>query len=274
MKGETQERLTALEPDAVIEELPASELVSEDANGRLVPSRRLGQLSPRFAHVDTWVFDLDNTLYPPDCDLWPKIDQRITLYLAHYLGLDGISARALQKFYYLRYGTTLRGLMIDHNISAEDFLSFVHDIDRTSLEPNHALASAIEALPGRKLILTNGSRHHALETATALGIHTMFEDIFDIVAADFIPKPQAVTYDRFFDKHGVDPSRAVMFEDLAQNLLVPHAQGMTTVLVMPKAGQMDHREADEITSEVIPEHIDFATTDLEGFLAQQVLGKA
>jgi hypothetical protein len=104
--------------------------------------------------VDTWVFDLDNTLYPADCDLWPKIDQRITLYLADIFGLDGLSSRALQKYYYERYGTTLRGLMEELGIGADDFLAFTHDIDRSSLLPNPSLASAITALPGRKLILT------------------------------------------------------------------------------------------------------------------------
>jgi putative hydrolase of the HAD superfamily len=111
----------------------------------------------RFASVDTWVFDLDNTLYPSDSDLWPKIDMRITLFLAELFGLDGMSSRALQKFYYQRYGTTLRGLMMEHAISPEEFLRFVHDIDRTGLAPDKPLAAAIAALPGRKLILTNGA---------------------------------------------------------------------------------------------------------------------
>ena len=115
-----------------------------------------GRLAARFAHVDTWVFDLDNTLYPSDSDLWPKIDARITLFLAELFGLDAMSSRALQKFYYQRYGTTLNGLMLEYDISATRFLEFVHDIDRSSLEPNHSLAGAIAALPGRKLILTNG----------------------------------------------------------------------------------------------------------------------
>jgi putative hydrolase of the HAD superfamily len=223
-----------------------------------------------FARIDTWVFDLDNTLYPSDSDLWPKIDARITLFLAHLLGLDGMSARALQKYYYQRYGTTLRGLMQEHAVSAEEFLEFTHDIDRSSLLPNLALASAITALPGRKLILTNGSRDHALRTAHALGLHAMFEDIFDIAAADFVPKPEAATYERFFDKHAVDPRRAVMFEDLARNLVVPHQRGMTTALVVPKPGQKDHREAFEIAGEVAPPHVDFITSDLEAFLVDIV----
>lgn len=219
----------------------------------------------RFSGVNVWVFDLDNTLYPSDSDLWPKIDARITLFLANLFGLDGMSSRALQKFYYQRYGTTLRGLMLEHNIGADEFLAFVHDIDRSGLKPNESLASAIAALPGRKLILTNGSREHALRTAEKLGMRDMFEDVFDIVAADLMPKPAGETYQRFFDKHDVEPSRAAMFEDIVQNLLVPHARGMRTTLVVPKNGQADHREPWEIARE-IPAHVDFVTDDLVGFL--------
>jgi putative hydrolase of the HAD superfamily len=226
------------------------------------PSSRVYALS----HINTWVFDLDNTLYPADCDLWPKIDQRITLYLAYLFGLDGMSSRALQKYYYQRYGTTLRGLMEEHAIGPDDFLDFTHDIDRSSLLPDLALANAITALPGRKLILTNGSREHALRTAGALGLEAMFEDIFDIADADFVPKPAAATYERFFGRHAVDPARAVMFEDLANNLVIPHERGMTTVLVMPKPGQMDHRDAFEIFREAAPLYIDFVTSDLARFL--------
>jgi putative hydrolase of the HAD superfamily len=218
------------------------------------------------SHIDTWVFDLDNTLYPADCDLWPKIDQRITLYLSFLFGLDGMSSRALQKYYYQRYGTTLRGLMEEHGIGPEGFLDFTHDIDRSSLFPDLALANAITALPGRKLILTNGSREHALRTASALGLETMFEDIFDIADADFVPKPAALTYERFFERHAVVPARAAMFEDLAENLIIPHERGMTTVLVVPKPGQLDHREAFEITRHPAPPYIDYVTSDLARFL--------
>ena len=240
------------------------------ANGETASFADAFPHSDTLSRIDTWVFDLDNTLYPADSDLWPKIDQRITLFLAHLFGLDGISSRALQKYYYQRYGTTLRGLMEEHGIGPDDFLDFTHDIDRSSLLPNLALATAITALPGRKLILTNGSREHALRTAEALGLETMFEDIFDIAAADFVPKPAAVTYERFFERHVVDPARAVMFEDLARNLIIPHKRGMTTVLVVPKPGQMDHRDAFEITSEAVPPHIDFVTNDLARFLNDAV----
>lgn len=222
-------------------------------------------LALKFGHVDTWVFDLDNTLYPADSDLWPKIDARITLFLGAFFGLDAISARALQKYYYRRYGTTLRGLMLDHEILADEFLAFVHDIDRSSLQPNLELAAAIAALPGRRLILTNGSREHALRTAEQLGLGDIFEDVFDIVAADLVPKPAAETYQRFFERHGIDPKHSAMFEDIALNLTVPHAHGMLTTLVVPRQGQKDFREAWESAGRGAP-HIDCVTDDLGGFL--------
>jgi putative hydrolase of the HAD superfamily len=222
-------------------------------------------LSARFRQIDTWVFDLDNTLYPQTADLWPKIDARITLFMMRLFGLDAISLRALQKHYYLRYGTTLRGLMIEHEIDAHAYLEYVHDIDRSSLEHNHSLAEAIAALPGRKLILTNGSRHHAIKTAKQLGIDHLFEDVFDIIAADFIAKPEAAAYERFFERLKVEPARAALFEDIPRNLVVPHRHGMTTVLVLPGAGENVEREAWEIAQGNEP-HIDFVTDDLVGFL--------
>jgi putative hydrolase of the HAD superfamily len=222
-------------------------------------------LARRFAKIDTWVFDLDNTLYPASADLWPKIDARITLFMMRLFGLDAISLRALQKHYYLRYGTTLRGLMTEHGVDAEHYLAYVHDIDRTSLKPNHSLAQAIAALPGRALILTNGSRDHALETARQLGIDHVFEEVFDIIAADFVAKPDEGAYDRFFDQCGVEPRRAALFEDIARNLIVPHARGMTTVLVLPGEGGAHEREAWEVASGDEP-HVDFVTADLAGFL--------
>lgn len=249
-------------PPALFGEVPPDRLTQAVSAAEALPS------AGAVARIDTWVFDLDNTLYPSDCDLWPKIDQRITLFLGLLFGLDGMSARALQKYYYQRYGTTLRGLMEEYGIGPDDFLEFTHDIDRSSLLPDPALARAITALPGRKLILTNGSREHALRTAGALGLEAMFDDIFDIADADFVPKPAAQAYERFFDRHEVDPLRAVMFDDLARNLVIPHERGMTTVLVLPKPGQDDHREAFEIPSGETTAYIDFATSDLTRFLKE------
>ncbi len=219
-----------------------------------------------FDGVDVWIFDLDNTLYPHECRLWPQVDERITLFLIEMFGLDGMSARALQKYYYTRYGTTLKGLMDEHAISPHDYLDFAHQIDLSLVDPDPRLGQAIEALPGRKLILTNGSRQHAENVSRKLGIRDHFEEIFDIVAADFVPKPETRTYEKFLDLHGVDPTRAAMFEDLAKNLVAPAALGMKTVLVLPKVPD-PFREAHEQTAPDAP-YIHYTTTDLAGFLEQ------
>jgi len=222
-----------------------------------------------FRHVDTWVFDLDNTLYPSDARVWPQVDERITLYVMRLYGLDGLSARALQKYFYHRYGTTLKALMVESAIDPHDFLDFAHDIDHSTIRLDPALGEAIERLPGRKLILTNGSRRHAENVAAKLGILDHFEDVFDIADADFVPKPERSTYERFLKRHGVDPRRAALFEDIARNLVVPHDIGMSTVLVVPPT--LDpFREAFE--QEAVREpHIDHITSDLAGFLSQRVL---
>lgn len=219
----------------------------------------------RFKQIDTWVFDLDNTLYPHNSDLWPKIDARITLFMMRLFGIDALSLRALQKHYYLRYGTTLRGLMLEHGVNAAEFLEFVHDVDRSSLQTNHSLAQAIANLPGRKLILTNGSREHAVKTARQIGISHLFEDIFDIVAANFIAKPAAQAYESFFAQLNINPRSAALFEDLDRNLIVPHQHGMTTILVTPSPDQSPEREDWEVSNGDAA-HIDFVTDDLTSFL--------
>ncbi len=225
-------------------------------------------LRARFAHVTTWVFDLDNTLYPPNSGIWPLIDERITLFLTDLFGLDGQSAQALHQHYYLRHGTTLRGLMEENLDEAERYLEFVHDIDRSALKPNPALAREVGRLPGRKLIFTNGSRNHAILTARQLGLDGLFEDAFDIMAAGLTPKPDAAAYEALFGRYGLDPRSAAMFEDVVKNLAVPRARGMTTVLVTPKAGEGDERQPhDRASPEAAADLADVVTDDLGGFLA-------
>jgi putative hydrolase of the HAD superfamily len=225
-------------------------------------------LRARFGHVTTWVFDLDNTLYPPDSGIWPSIDERITLFLVELFGIDAQSARALHNHYYSRHGTTLRGLAQEHVDQTERFLEFVHDIDRSGLKPDPLLAREIGRLPGRKLIFTNGSRSHAILTTRQLGLDGLFEDAFDIVAAGLTPKPAEGAYDVFFERCGVDPRAAAMFEDVARNLAVPKAKGMTTTLVTTKAGRLDHREAHDRAISDAAEVADFVTDDLSEFLAR------
>lgn len=217
-----------------------------------------------FGHVGHWIFDLDNTLYSHEAQVWPQVNERITLFLLELFGLDGLSAQQLRRYYYQRYGTTLNGLMAEHGIEPDDFLAFAHDIDLSMLDPNPDLGAAIAALPGRKLILTNGSRGHAENVAGKLGILQHFEDIFDIVEAGFLPKPERATYESFLAKHAVDPTRAAMFEDIDKNLIVPNDLGMKTVLIVPRTPD-PFRDASE-QAVVEAAHVHFVTDDLTGFL--------
>jgi putative hydrolase of the HAD superfamily len=229
----------------------------------------------RFAAVDAWVFDLDNTLYPRHTNLFMQVDRRIRDYVERLLSVPPEEAHRIQKDYYRRYGTTLRGLMVEHGIRPDDFLEYVHDIDHSPVEADPALADAIRRLPGRKYILTNGSRAHAEKIAARLGVTGHFDDIFDIVRAELLPKPAPETYDRFVMATGVDPRRAAMFEDLARNLVVPQALGMATVLVVPNGTREVFHEDWEIEGHDGGE-ADFVTDDLGGFLAKvlSAIGRA
>jgi putative hydrolase of the HAD superfamily len=218
-----------------------------------------------FGDVDTWVFDLDNTLYPHHVNLWQQVDTRIRDYVANYLKISPEDAFKIQKDYYKRYGTTMRGMMTLHGVSADDYLAYVHQIDHSPLEANPALGAEIARLPGRKLILTNGSKDHAAAVLDRLGLDTHFEDVFDIIAAELEPKPARQTYQRFLDKHRVDPTRAAMFEDLARNLTVPYDLGMTTVLVVPEAAREVIRQDWELEGRDA-DHVDHVTDDLTAFL--------
>jgi putative hydrolase of the HAD superfamily len=218
-----------------------------------------------FTHIETWVFDLDNTLYPHHVNLWQQVDARIGEFIGNYLKVDPVEARRIQKDYYLRYGTSMRGMMTEHGVRADDYLAYVHQIDHSPLEPNPAMGAAIAKLPGRKLILTNGSTDHAGKVLERLGLDQHFEAVFDIIAADLEPKPAPQTYRRFLDLHRVDPTRAAMFEDLARNLVVPHQLGMTTVLVVPDGTKDVVREDWELEGRDAA-HVEYVTDDLAGFL--------
>jgi len=219
-----------------------------------------------FDHIDTWVFDLDNTLYPHHVNLWQQVDGRIRDFVASRLQVEPTEAFRIQKDYYRRYGTTMRGMMTEHGVSPDDFLAYVHDIDHSPLEPNPAMGHAMAQLPGRKLILTNASAAHADKVLERLALGVEFDGVFDIISAEFEPKPAPRTYQRFLDLHGVDASRAAMFEDLARNLAVPYELGMTTVLVVPDGTREVVREAWEMEGRDAP-HVDHVTEDLTGFLA-------
>jgi len=229
-------------------------------------ARSAADVSKRgFANIETWVFDLDNTLYPHHLNLWQQVDERIRDYIVGFLKISREEAFRVQKDYYRRYGTSMRGLMEEHGLQPDEFLELVHQIDHSPIEPNPALGDAIAKLPGRKLILTNGTRSHADAVMRRLGIGHHFEDVFDIRAAELEPKPRPRVYERFLKRHNVDPARTAMFEDLARNLEVPHALGMTTVLVVPQGARVVLREDWELAGRDAP-HVDHVTDDLAGFL--------
>jgi putative hydrolase of the HAD superfamily len=220
-----------------------------------------------FAGKEAWVFDLDNTLYPRATNIFRQVDERIRLYVRQLLNVDEAEAETIQKTFYKAHGTTLRGLMLNHNVDPDAFLEFVHNIDHSAVKPDPALGDAIKRLPGKKYIFTNGSRRHAEKIAERLGFADHFEGIFDIVAANLVPKPERETYDRFVKRFGVEPERAAMFEDLTRNLVVPKSVGMTTVLVVPQGtrevfhGEWEYEGRDD-------DHIDFVTDDLARFVAE------
>jgi len=223
----------------------------------------------RFAHVTDWVFDLDNTLYPHHSNLFSQIDAKMTAYVQDLLTLSREDARRLQKELYQQYGTTLNGLMQRHGIDPDDFLEKVHDIDYSWLVPDPVLGAAIHQLPGRKFIFTNGDRGHAERAARQLGILDHFDAIFDIVAAGLTPKPARQTYEKFAALHAVTGHNTVMFEDLARNLAVPKALGMTTVLVVPHNFEPTFSEIWERDPDN-EDDVDFVTDDLAGFLTAAV----
>jgi putative hydrolase of the HAD superfamily len=220
-----------------------------------------------FERTRVWVFDLDNTLYPAECNLFAQVDRRMGEFIARFLGVPYDYARHLQKTYYRQFGTTLCGLMQVHRMDPKPFLDYVHDLDLTGLAEHPELAAEIARLPGRKLIFTNGSRAHAERVAGKIGVLHLFDGIFDICDADYVPKPTPACYEQFLQAHGVDAAASAMFEDMPHNLEAPHALGMTTVLVH-SAANYDHPVQQKIRAWVEPPaHIHHMTDDLAGFLA-------
>jgi putative hydrolase of the HAD superfamily len=183
------------------------------------------------AEIETWIFDLDNTLYPVSCRLFDQIHARMTRFVADRLELTPEAALAVQKTYFREHGTTLRGLMTVDRIDPDDFLAFVHEVDLSCVPRNPVLVAALSALPGRKIVHTNGSRSHAERVLDHLGIAGLFCGIVDIAAADYEPKPALAGYHELLRRHGVSPPTALMIEDMAKNLVPAAAMGMTTAWV-------------------------------------------
>lgn len=225
-----------------------------------------------FGHVRNWVFDLDNTLYPAECDLFAEIDTRMTDFVSRLLKLPPDEARKVQKKYYADYGTTLAGLMTVHKIDPSDFLDHVHKIDLSPLPDLPKLRSALERLPGRKFVYTNGSRGHAEQVTDRMGLSHLFDGSFGIEDSDYVPKPRPASYAAFQKLHDVDPHGAIFFEDLARNLAPAKHVGFTTVLVHSEKDwshePIEARPASlaDVLGDDGPDHIDYVTGDIAAFL--------
>lgn len=215
----------------------------------------------RLASRRVWIFDLDNTLYPPEIRLFDQIERRMTAYVARALDVAPSEADRLRRHYWARYGTTLAGLMAEHGLDPDPYLDDVHDIGFEVLTPDPELRASIEALPGRRIVHTNGSAPYARRVITARGLDGLFEQVFGVEDADYHPKPHPEAFNAIAAKAGLDAPEAVMIEDDARNLAVPHAQGMATVHVTGIGAPVDDAP-----------HIHYRTADLTTFL-QAVLSR-
>jgi putative hydrolase of the HAD superfamily len=219
------------------------------------------------AHIDSWIFDLDNTLYPASANLFAQIDRKMGAYIERLLGLDPAEAHRVQKGFFHRHGMTLHGLMAEHAVDPRHFLADVHDVDIDVVAPHPELAGLIARLPGRKFVFTNADAPYAARVLARLGLSDSFDAIHDIHALDYVPKPQASAYAHLCASHGIDPARALFVEDMARNLVPAKAIGMTTVWIDNGSEQGPGEDRD---------HIDFTITDVGSWLTGVVaaLGQA
>jgi len=193
-----------------------------------------------FTHVETWVFDLDNTLYAPDVRLFDQIEHRMTRFVMNALGVDRSEADRLRRKYWHEHGTTLAGLMREHGVDPDPYLVDVHDISFDALEPDAQLRARISALPGRRIVYTNGSAPYAERVIERRGLSGVFDAVYGVEHAGYRPKPDREAFDAVFARDGLTPARAAMFEDEPRNLAQPHAMGMRTVHVAPRKHAADH----------------------------------
>lgn len=215
------------------------------------------------AHIDSWIFDLDNSLYPASCDLFALIDVRMTDYIAQLFGCPRDEAYLIQKGYFRDHGTTLAGLMREREVDPHDFLEFVHDIDLARLTADPDMLAALDRLPGRKFVFTNGDEGYARRVLDKLGLANAFDGLHDIHAMEYVPKPDPRGYAQICERHGIDPARALFADDMVRNLVPAKALGMTTVWVDNGSEQAAHDRDDSI--------IDFCTNDVAVWL-HEILG--
>lgn len=214
-------------------------------------------MKPEYAHIDTWIFDLDLTLYAPDANIMSQVRDRIALYVERFFGIESDAAHEIRHRYWKKYGTTLGGLMAEHKVDPHDYLDFVHDVDLGLLSADPVLAADISRLPGRKIIFTNADAPYARRILVSRGLDKTFEDIFDIHRMGHLPKPTPASYEALCSELAIDPARALFVEDSAHNLVPAKALGMTTIWVK-HAGEADSSDA---------HHIDYEIADVAQWLS-------
>ena len=219
-----------------------------------------------FNSIKYWIFDLDNTLYSGKTKVFEQVDKRMSKYISDKLNISVEEAKKIQKNYFYEYNTTLNGMIKNHKINPDEFLDFVHDINIDFLQKDPALAKEIENLNGKKIIFTNGSRKHAINVTKQIGIDQLFDDIFDIVDSDFIPKPLSEPYKKLVEKHKIDPKLCVLVEDIARNLKPAYEMGMKTVWI-----ENDEPWASKFSDS---EFVNYRTNNLSEFLKKINLVKA
>jgi putative hydrolase of the HAD superfamily len=200
----------------------------------------------RFAHIRNWIFDLDNCLYPASAGLFELIDQRMGAYIQRLLDCDPLEARRVQKHHFHTHGTTLAGLMKDHGVDPHDFLNDVHSIPLDRIQCDESLASSLGRLPGRKFVFTNGDATYARRVLDAIGVNDRFDDLHDIHASSYKPKPDPHGYELLCERFGIDPAEALLADDMAANLKPAKALGMTTVWVDNGSERGTHGQGDFI----------------------------
>ena len=215
--------------------------------------------------IKFWLFDLDNTLYSGQTKVFEQVDKKMSKFISEKLKVDIKKAKEIQKSYFYKYNTTLNGMIKNHKINADEFLDFVHDIDIDFLKKDLKLAKELEKLDGKKIIFTNGSRKHAINITQRIGVDQYFDDIFDIVDSEFVPKPSIQPYKKLVKKHKIDPKLCVFIEDIARNLKPAYEMGMKTIWI----------ENDEPWAKKYSDgnFIDYKTNNLSEFLKKINLGK-
>ena len=216
--------------------------------------------------IKFWIFDLDNTLYSGKTRVFEQVDKKMSKYISEKLKVSVDEAKKIQKNYFYEYNTTLNGMIKNHKIDPNEFLEFVHDINIDFLKKDLELQKELLKLKGKKIIFTNGSRKHALNVTQKIGIDQCFDDIFDIVDSNFVPKPAIEPYNELVKKHKIDPKSCLFVEDIARNLKPAYEMGMKTVWI-----ENDEPWARKFSDS---EFINYKTNDLSGFLKKINLAKA